>query len=312
MTSHFKPSVLALAAVAALFTSTVVAQDSYYYGGVGVGQARARVDDKRIAERLAGTALTPNAIAHDERHSAYKVFGGYQFNRNWGMELGYFNLGSFGFKADTTPTGSLRGNFRVQGGNLGVVGTMPFTDKFSGLARIGVQYARTRANITSSGAVTVANPRPSDREANVKIGLGVQYEVSQSFFVRGEVERFRVSDAVGNHPQVAMYSVSMVFPIGRAEATRPRAMATPAYDTPVAQAPMPTKAMAEPEVVVAPMPPATPMAARHLCRRTQGHQLRGHHGARPCRPHRHHRVQPDALSGTRRGRQGLPRQHRWP
>ena len=261
MTSHFKPSVLALAAVAALFTSTVFAQDSYYYGGVGVGQARARVDDKRIAERLAGTALTPNAIAHDERHSAYKVFGGYQFNRNWGMELGYFNLGSFGFKADTTPTGSLKGDFRVQGGNLGVVGTMPFTDKFSGLARIGVQYARTRANITSSGAVTVANPRPSDREANVKIGLGVQYEVSQSFFVRGEVERFRVSDAVGNHPQVAMYSVSMVFPIGRAEATRPRAMATPAYDTPVAQAPMPTKSMAEPEVVVAPLPPATPMAA---------------------------------------------------
>jgi OmpA-OmpF porin, OOP family len=259
MKSHFKPSLLALAASAALFTSPVFAQDSYYYGGIGVGQARARVDEQRIVERLAGTGLTTNAVAHDERHSAYKVFGGYQFNRYVGMELGYFHLGSFGFNANTTPTGNLKGDFRVQGGDLDVVGTMPFTDRFSGLARIGVQVARTRAAITSSGAVNVANPHPSDRQANVKVGLGVQYEVSRSFLVRGEVERFRISDAVGNHPQVAMYSVSMVFPFGRSDAPRPRAMARPYDDTAVAQAP--TKVMAEPEVLVAPMPPAAPMAA---------------------------------------------------
>lgn len=259
MTSHHKPSLLALAALAALFVSPVFAQDSYYYGGIGVGQARARIDDQRIAERLAGTGLTTGAVAHDERHSAYKVFGGYQFNRYFGAELGYFNLGRFGFKADTVPTGTLQGNFRVQGANLDLVGTMPFTDRFSGLARVGVQYARTRAAITSSGAATVTDPRPSDREANAKIGLGLQYAISRSFFVRGEVERYRVSDAVGNHSQVAMYSVSMVFPFGRAEAARPRAMATPVYDTPVAVAP--AAAVAAPVVVVAPLPPAAPMAA---------------------------------------------------
>jgi OOP family OmpA-OmpF porin len=259
MTSHHKPSLMALAAIAAIFASPAFAQDSYNYFGLGVGQARARVDDQRIAERLAGTGLTTNAIAHDERHSAYKVFLGHQFNRYVGMELGYFHLGSFGFKADTTPAGSLKGDFRVQGANIGVVGTMPFTEKFSGQARIGVQYARTRTAISSTGAVTVANPNPSDREANVKIGLGVQYEVNPSFLVRGEVERFRVSDAVGNHPQVAMYSVSMVFPFGRSEAPRRRAMA-PAYQPVVAQAPVVQEAP-PPAVVVAPLAPVAPLAA---------------------------------------------------
>lgn len=256
MTSHHKPSLMALAAFAALFSSPVFAQDSYNYFGLGVGQARARVDDQRIAERLAGTGLTPRAIAHDERHSAYKVFLGHQFNRYVGMELGYFNLGKFGFKADTTPAGTLQGNFRVQGANFDVVGTLPITEKFSGLARIGVQYARTRATITSTGAATVTNPSPSDRESNVKIGLGVQYEVSPAFLLRAEVERFRISDAVGNHPQVAMYSVSMVFPFGRSETPRRRAMA-PAY---VAQAPVVQEAP-PPAVVVAPLAPVAPMAA---------------------------------------------------
>lgn len=264
MTSTHKLSLLALAALGALCAAPAYAQDdSYYYGGIGVGQARARIDDKRIAETLGGSGLTTTAIAHDERHSAYKVFGGYQFNRYVGVELGYFHLGSFGFHATTTPAGTLDGDFRVQGANLGLVGTMPFTENFSGLARIGVQYARTRANISSTGAVVVANPRPSDREANAKIGLGLQYAFSPGFMVRGEVERFRVSDAVGNHPQVAMYSVSAVFPFGRAEAPARRTMMMPMRQEPVAQAPapvpevapMPVVKAAPPVVVAAPPPP---------------------------------------------------------
>jgi OmpA-OmpF porin, OOP family len=253
-----KPSLLALAAMATLYAAPALAQDAtYYYGGIGVGQARARVDDKRISETLIGSGLSTTAIAHDERHSAYKVFGGYQFNRYLGVELGYFHLGSFGFSASTVPAGTLKGDFRVQGANLGLVGTLPFTENFSGLARIGVQYARTRAEVTGTGAVTVANTRPSDREANAKIGLGLQYAFNPSLLVRGEVERFRISDAVGNHPQVAMYSVSLVMPFGRTEAPVRRAAAQPAY---VAQAPA-AEPTPTPPVVVEKMAPATPMAA---------------------------------------------------
>ncbi len=246
-------NLLTAAAMGILLATPALAQDSYYYLGAGAGQSRARIDDDRIAASLLGSSLTTSAVAHDERHSAYKVFGGYQFNRYVGVELGYFKLGTHGFTASTVPAGTLNGQFRVQGANLGVVGTLPFTDKLSGIARVGVQFARTRASLSSTGAVTVADPSPSDRETNAKIGVGLQYEFSPAFLMRAEVERFRVSDAVGNHPQVAMYSVSVVFPFGRSEAPSRRARTTPDYVTPVAVAPM-VQESAPRQVVVAPLP----------------------------------------------------------
>jgi OOP family OmpA-OmpF porin len=266
-----KLSLISLAAIGALMGSTAahaqatapMQNDSYYYFGVGGGQARARIDDNRIANSLIGSGFTTSAISHDERESAYKVFLGYQFNRYVGMELGYFHLGQFGFGATTVPAGSLTGSFRTQGANIDVVGTLPFTENFSGLARIGGQFARTLTHMDTTGAVRVANNVPSDRETNVKVGLGLQYAFSPSVMMRGEVERYRISDAVGNHPQIATYSVSLVFPFGRTESGSRRAMMQPAaYVAPVAQAPAsPAPMMAPREVAVAPMPAATPMAA---------------------------------------------------
>ena len=141
-TSQRACSLIALAAIAALGSTSAQAQDSsYYYYGFGIGQARATVDDGAIAAALAGSGLTINAVSHEERESTYKLFGGYQFNRHIGLELGYFDMGRFGFRATTTPPGTLSGNFRVQGGNLDLVGTLPLAGDLSALARIGMQYA---------------------------------------------------------------------------------------------------------------------------------------------------------------------------
>lgn len=261
-----RTTVVALAALAALGTlagTPARAQDDrYFFGGVGVGQARARIDDRRITEVLAGSGFTTDAIAHDERHTAYKVFGGYQFNRYVGMELGFFHLGRFGFNASTTPEGTLAGSFRVQGANLDVVGTLPFTENFSGLARIGAQYARTRDEISSTGAVFVSNPRPSDRETNAKVGLGLQYAFSRAFHMRAEVERFRVSDGVGNHPRLTVYTVGAVFPFGRPAAVR-RASAMPMSSTVMASTPMatmPAPAPAPAPLLITPAPESSALA----------------------------------------------------
>ena len=74
--------------------------------------------------------------------------------------------------------------------------------------------------------------------------------------MRGEAARFRVRYALGNHPQVTMYSKSLVFPFVRSEAPVRRAMAAPVY---VAQAPVVVPPPAP--MVVAPIPPAVPVAA---------------------------------------------------
>ena len=108
---------------------------------------------------------------------------------------------------------------------------------------------------------------PSQRETSFKFGGGLQYEVNQSFFVRGEVERYRVNDAVGNRGDVNLFSVSLVFPFGRAPAPAPRVAAAPAYVAPVyvAPPPAPVEVQAAPAVVmVVPPPMVAPPVRRRV------------------------------------------------
>lgn len=262
MTRTHRLTLLTLAALATLCAPLAQAQDdSYNYIGLGAGQSRVRIDDNRIAESLRGSGLTTTSVTHDGRDTAYKVFLGRQFNRHFGLELGYFHLGGFGFGATTVPAGRLDGDFRVQGGNLDLVATLPFTERLSGLARVGAQYARTRTTLNTSGAVTVADNHPSDRKTNAKIGLGLQYAFNPGFLMRAEVERLRISDAVGNHPRVALYTVSMVFPFGRSAGPSRRAEA-PAYVAAApAAAPMPAPLAPPVAPPVAPASTPAPMAA---------------------------------------------------
>jgi OOP family OmpA-OmpF porin len=245
---------LALAGLGSILAAPVLAQDgSYYYGGLSLGQSRAKIDEPRISASLLGTGLTTNGFARDEKSNAYRLFGGYQFNRYFGLEAGYFDLGKFGFNTTTTPAGTLHGQIKVQGLNLDLVGTLPLTERFSLIGRVGAQMARSRDTFSGTGSVNVLDPNPSKREINPKFGAGLQYAFSPGFVMRGEAERYRINDAVGNHGGVNVVSVSLVFPFGRAPAPAPRA-AAPAY-VPVAVAPAP-----EP-VIVVPAPVAAPVAA---------------------------------------------------
>ncbi len=230
--------------------------DSYSYLGLGIGQSRAQIADQRIAAGLLANGLTMTSIASDEHDTAYKIFGGYQFNRNIAVELGYFNLGKFGFMANTAPPGTLNGEIKLQGLNLDLVGTIPLSDRWSAIGRIGAQYARAQDSFSGTGAVTVLNPNPRKNETNLKLGAGLQYEISRSMLVRAEAERYRVNDAVGNHAGVNVFSISLVFPFGRAPAVVARAAPAQEYI-----APMPTP-MPEPARAAAPAPaPAMQIAA---------------------------------------------------
>lgn len=236
---------LSLVGLASMTAACSFAQDSaYYYGGLSIGQSKAKIDEQGITASLLGAGLTTTAMTHDDRDMAYRLFGGYQFNRNFALEAGLFGLGEFGFTSNTVPAGTLNGRIKLQGLSLDLVGTLPVTERFSIIGRVGAQGARARDTFSTTGAVGVADVNPRKNAVNYKLGAGLQYEISPSMFVRGEAERYRINDAVGNHGDINVYSVSLVFPFGRAPATaaRPAAVA-PAYveppPAPIAVAPAP-------------------------------------------------------------------------
>src|SRR5690606_4871386 len=99
-----------LAAVLLGGASLAHAQDTGWYAGVGAGQAL--VDER----------------GYDDEDTAFSVFGGYQFHRNFALELGYTDFG----KLEPRGEGA---NLEASSVSLAAVGILPFTEKFSGYAK---------------------------------------------------------------------------------------------------------------------------------------------------------------------------------
>jgi OOP family OmpA-OmpF porin len=257
MTSNKTPALLAIAALASLAAPAALAQGTGWYAGGSIGRTGATIDDARIRGGLAGQGLATSSIEDRERDNGFKAFGGYQFNRNIGVEAGYFDLGKFGYTARTTPPGSLTGDINIKGLNLDLVGTLPITERFSVLGRIGVTSARTAGDFSSTGSARVpyASAHSSQRFTNAKWGAGLAYDFTESLSMRLEAERYRINDSVGNRGHVDMVSVGLVYRFGAPTPMR-------AVSTAPEPAPQPVQAYVAPApapVVVAPAPAPAPM-----------------------------------------------------
>ena len=247
MTLKQASGMLGLAALAAFSAPSALAQDSGWYLGANVGRSGTTIDDARIRSGLLGQALGTVSIVDRDRDTGYKVFGGWQVNRNIGVEAGYFNLGHFGYTANTTPPGTLNGDIRLRGLNLDLVGTLPLFGRLSALGRVGVTSIQARDAFSATGAASVpyASANPSQRSTELKLGLGLSYAFTDSLSMRAEMERYRLRDAVGNRGHADLYSIGLVYRFG--VNAQPVRAATPA---PV------------PVTMVAPAPPPPPVAPR--------------------------------------------------
>ena len=246
-----KTGTLGLVVLAAIASPCLMAQDSGWYIGGNIGQSRAKIDDPRIIKSLMGSGFTVTSIIDDDRKTGSKWFAGYQINKYFALEGGYFDLRKFGFVAATVPLGTLTGDIKLTGYNLDLVGIVPLTDRFSAFARVGANNAQATDHFVGTGFVNVINPNPRKRDTNIKYGVGLQYAFNDALAMRVEGERYRVNDAVGNRGDVDLISAGLIYRFGRAK---------PMPATYVSRAPDPVPEIVAPAPVtpVAPLPPATP------------------------------------------------------
>lgn len=248
-------SVLALASLAAVSATPVMAQGApgWYLGG-NLGGTRADFNNNAINRDLAGKGFTVNSTTTDNRSNGGKIFGGYQLTPNFAVEGGYFDLGRYSYGSSTTPAGSFNGNSRISGLNLDLVGMAPLSDQFSVFGRVGAAYAQNRGSFSSNGFVPLNLSNPRRNDTNLKVGLGVQYAITEALAVRAEIERYRISDPIRNRANIDMASLGLVYYFGEK------------VQTPVAQAYVPIVSAPPPPpppapVFVAPPPPPPVMAA---------------------------------------------------
>lgn len=230
---------LGLVTLAGMIGPRALAGDNGWYVGGNVGQSRSTIDNDGIKGGLQSGGFTTTSLANDNRDIGFKVFGGYQFIRYFAVEGGYFNLGKFGFTADTQPAGALDGNIRLMGLNLDAVGILPIAAGFSALGRVGVDYTQARDTFAGAGSVNVLEPSRSKRAANYKFGLGLQYDITHSIGLRAEAERYRVNDAVGNRGDIDLFSAGLLYRFGSAPAEPVLVAQVPEFVPPAPAPPLP-------------------------------------------------------------------------
>ena len=185
-----------------------------WYLGAGLGQARAKFDDSSITAMLNGTGTTVRATSYKETSVEGKLFLGYQFNKYIAAEGGYFRLGDFAFDTVTTPAGTVHGDVKSRmGWNIDAVGTLPVVaDKFLLLGRVGLQSTKTSDLFSGTGAAAaLANPTPSKNLVSYKYGLGAEFDFTKNVGIRGEWERYRVSDGFSGKINVNALTASLLY-----------------------------------------------------------------------------------------------------
>ena len=176
--------ILSACAVAAAFVAAPAFAQGYIGGGFGSSKLSG-VDGGGITGGNSNKTLV-------------KVYGGFQFTPNWGVEAQYSDLGRRDILAFGVPTGSLKASqFSIAG-----TGTLPLSSGFSLLGKLGVSANR----VSGSGAV------PNGSATSALIGIGVSYNITPALSARLEYEDFGTV-ARFNPPTVRAnaYSISLKY-----------------------------------------------------------------------------------------------------
>jgi OOP family OmpA-OmpF porin len=162
-------------AAASCASATALAQDGRAYLGVALGQSQADVD-------CSGTT------ACDDSDTAWKVFGGYAFNRHFALEVGYADLGEV--TASVPAFGGLPAAdvaIEATAFELVGVGLLPLAERFSVYGKLGLYMADTDVRVSFAGLGSVSR---SDDNTDLTFGAGLRYDVTANLAVRAEWQRY--------------------------------------------------------------------------------------------------------------------------
>jgi OOP family OmpA-OmpF porin len=185
---------------ALLITVPAFAQDAGFYAGGAIGQSR-----------LKG-ACDGLTIACDDKDTAWKIFGGYQFNKNFGAEIGYVDLGKASASGIVTGA-AVNAEIKGKGWEFLGVGTIPFTDKISGYGKLGLVRWEVDAFASAALGGRTAVGSASDNGTSATYGLGLKYDFTKNVGARMEWQRYSNigNDSTTGQGDVDLYSVGVVF-----------------------------------------------------------------------------------------------------
>lgn len=220
--------------------SLATAQDSGFYAGASVGKSLGNISSNSLSQSLRASGLGVSTLDAEDRDTAWKILGGYDFNRYLAAELNYFDLGTYSFGSTLIPAQNLNGSADISGIGLDLVARVPFTENFSGLLRAGLTRAEVKQSFSSAAGVPVGLISQSDRNSKSKVGVGIEYAFNDNLSLRADWEQYRLPATQFVSSTANSATLGLVYRFGRAQPPAPVVQApAPAPTPPRAPAPAP-------------------------------------------------------------------------
>jgi opacity protein-like surface antigen len=186
--------IFALLAMAALAVSpAMAADDGGFYVGAGFGSLEIDIDDFEEGADFTG------------QDTAYKLFGGWKFNKYIGGELEWIDGGTAEEKY-TTGVDTLKAGIDVSGFNLSLLGAFPIGEQFDVFAKLGLFNWNADVDANISGPLCdelieigeSCKESASDDGTDFSWGVGANWYFMENFGARAEYQSFEVDEATAD------------------------------------------------------------------------------------------------------------------
>jgi OmpA-OmpF porin, OOP family len=148
---------------------------------VGASAGRSDIDNE-----IAFPGLITSGTA-DGKNTGYKIFGGYEFNPYFGVEISLVDLGKVKYSGSYLGVPVTGGKVEVTGLNGSAVGIVPVSQSFSLFGKLGIFAWEASWSEVSGGVPTKAQ----DNGADLSIGAGFAINFTKNFSARVEWERYK-------------------------------------------------------------------------------------------------------------------------
>lgn len=129
----------------------------------------------------------PAGASIDDSDTGFKIFGGFQFTKNWGAEAGYVDFGK------ATASGTLSGDAGITAFTFAGTGTLPLGANFALLGKLGLAMWDTSGSASSG-----------DNGTDLYYGVGLRYSFNKNL---GLVADYELVDT--ENDSVSMISVGV-------------------------------------------------------------------------------------------------------
>ncbi len=170
-----------------------------FYAGASFGQTKAK---------SACNGVVAAGLSCDDSDTAGRIFGGYQFNRNFAAEVAYAELGKV--NASGVVSGVPQsGNWKARSWDIVAVGIMPIGEQFSLFGKLGIALWRLDSHLTPTG---IGSVQQSPTGTSATYGIGGQYDFTQKVGMRLEWQKYKdVGNDAGVKSDIAVFSIGALY-----------------------------------------------------------------------------------------------------